>query len=140
MAGRPGRGACGRRLQQRPALSAMRTDRLIICLAIAAFGILVLAAITGHERRRRDPMRFYSWPEKQLLIRQANGRCEHKPPFWRRCPAQGTQADHVVPWSRGGPTELWNGQLLCHRHNKRKSNRVPGPLYRWRLQRRRAKY
>lgn len=118
----------------------MRTDLLIICLAIAASGLLRLVTMAGHERRRRDPKRFYSWPEKQLLIRQANGRCEHKPPLWRRCPARGTQADHVLPWSRGGPTELWNGQLLCHRHNKRKSNRVPGSLYCWRLRRRRAKY
>lgn len=119
---------------------ALRTDRLIICLAIAAFGSLVLAVITGRERGWRDPARFYSWPDKQLLIRQANGRCEHKPPLWRRCPAEGTEADHIVPWSRGGPTALWNGQLLCHRHNLQKSNRVPGALYRWRLQRRRTKY
>jgi 5-methylcytosine-specific restriction endonuclease McrA len=118
----------------------MRTDSLIVCLAIAASGILLLATMTGRERRRRDLERFFSWPEKQLLIRQANGRCEHKPPLWRRCPERGTQADHVVPWSRGGPTELWNGQLLCRRHNKQKSDRVPGLVYRWRLRRRRAKY
>lgn len=118
----------------------MRTDLTIICLAIAASGILLLAMLTGRKRRHRDSKRFYSWPEKQVLIRQAAGRCEHKPPLWTRCPARGTQADHLVPWSRGGPTELWNGQLLCHRHNQRKSNRVPSALYRWRLQRRRTKY
>ncbi|MFF8914213.1 HNH endonuclease signature motif containing protein, partial [Streptomyces sp. NPDC015032] len=69
-----------------------------------------------------------------------NGRCEHKPPLWFRCPAPGTEADHIHPWSRGGPTELWNGQLLFRRHNRRKSNRVPSPLYRWRLARWRKKY
>jgi hypothetical protein len=118
----------------------MQTHLLIICLATAAAGILVLATVTGRQRRWRNPVRFYSWPDKQLLIRQANGRCEHKSPLWRRCSSRGTEADHIVPWSRGGQTALWNGQLLCHRHNKQKSNRVPSALYRWRLQRRRTKY
>ncbi|MGW3973916.1 HNH endonuclease [Streptomyces ardesiacus] len=54
--------------------------------------------------------------------------------------APGTEADHIHPWSRGGATELWNGQMLCRRHNRRKSNRVPSPLYHWRLARRRKKY
>lgn len=113
---------------------------LLACLAVAALGILCLAAGVGRNRRWRDPIRLFSWPQKQQLIRQANGRCEHKPPLWLRCPAPGTEADHIHPWSRGGATELWNGQLLCRRHNRRKSNHVPSPLYRWRLARRRKKY
>ncbi|MFJ2778085.1 HNH endonuclease [Kitasatospora sp. NPDC087315] len=92
------------------------------------------------KRRWRDPTRFFSWGQKQQLIRQANGRCEHTPPLWFRCPAEGTEADHIHPWSRGGPTEMWNGQLLCRRHNRRKSNRVPSPLYSWRLARWRKRY
>ncbi|MFF3697320.1 HNH endonuclease [Streptomyces sp. NPDC002221] len=60
--------------------------------------------------------------QNQCLICQANGRCEHKPPLWFR-----HQADHIRPWSRSGPTELWNGQLLCRRHNRGKANRVPSP-------------
>lgn len=121
-------------------MTAVHADPQIIWSAIALLGVLILAGHAGRGRRRRDPNRFYTWPEKQVLIQQAAGRCEHKPPLWRRCPAQGTQADHIVPWSRGGRTELWNGQLLCERHNQRKSNRVPSTLYRWRLQRRRRKY
>lgn len=100
---------------------------LLACLAVAALGILCLAIGVSRKRRWRDPIRVYSWSQKQQLIRQANGRCEHKPPLWFRCLAPGSEADHVHPWSRGGPTELWNGQLLCRRHNRRKSNRVPSP-------------
>ncbi|MCJ0875180.1 HNH endonuclease [Streptomyces sp. AP-93] len=113
---------------------------LLVCLAVAALGILCLAIGVGRKRRWRDPTRLFTWSQKQQLIRQANGQCEHKPPLWFRCPTAGTEADHIYPWSRGGPTELWNGQLLCRRHNRRKSNRVPSPLYRWRLARRRQKH
>ncbi|WP_425387279.1 HNH endonuclease [Arthrobacter castelli] len=60
--------------------------------------------------------------------------------MWFRCPAPGTEADHIIPWSRGGVTELYNGQLLCARHNQRKSDTVPGPIHQWRLARRRKKY
>ncbi|QWF85689.1 HNH endonuclease [Amycolatopsis sp. CA-230715] len=116
------------------------TIRLIADLGIALIGLLVLAVARHRRRSHRDPRRFFPWSEKRTLSAQARGQCEHKPMLWRRCPKPGTEADHIIPWSRGGPTELWNGQLLCHRHNARKSNMVPGRFYRWRLDRRRAKY
>ena len=35
----------------------------------------------------------------------------------RRCAYCGTrrglQVDHVIAWSHGGPTDLWNAQMLC---------------------------
>ena len=91
-------------------------------------------------RRWRDPVRFFTGRQKQAIYLRASKRCEHKPPLWRRCPAPGTEADHVVPWSRGGATELWNAQLLCHHHNMRKSAHYPSLMYRWRLRRRRRRY
>ncbi len=33
------------------------------------------------------------------------------------------QADHIVPWSKGGKTELSNGQMLCAECNRAKSGR-----------------
>ena len=57
---------------------------------------------------------FPPWMRQMLLIR-ARGRCQipgcDAPFVW-------LQADHVVPHSRGGPTKLSNGQILCDPHNK----------------------
>lgn len=116
------------------------TTRILICLAVAAAGIITL--VVGHRLRlrRRDPVRLFTWEQKKVLIARAGGRCEHKSPLWWRCPKPGTEADHVIPWSKGGPTELYNSQLLCRRHNRRKSNIMPNTLYRWRLERRRYRY
>ena len=113
---------------------------LAVSLAVAFLGIALLARAMGKSRRWRDPQRLFDWDQKRQLIRQAGGQCEHKAPLWRRCPARGEHADHVVPWSRGGPTELWNGQLLCRRHNVSKSYWMPTRTYRWRLAQRRKKY
>ena len=33
------------------------------------------------------------------------------------------EADHIKAWSKGGPTDLENGQMLCIRHNRLKGNR-----------------
>jgi 5-methylcytosine-specific restriction endonuclease McrA len=33
------------------------------------------------------------------------------------------EADHILPHSKGGKTEPWNGQVLCRTHNRRKGNK-----------------
>mgnify|MGYP002523787666 FL=1 len=33
------------------------------------------------------------------------------------------EADHIKAWSKGGPTDLENGQMLCKRHNRLKGNK-----------------
>lgn len=59
---------------------------------------------------------------KQALLIKARGRCQHpgcdSPHSW-------LQADHLIPWSRGGATRLSNGQILCDPHNKAKSDEPP---------------
>lgn len=78
----------------------------------------------------RDPQRLFTAQQKRYLMLQANGRCEHRWFLLLRCAQnQRLQADHVMPWSRGGRTTLANGQMLCPRHNRRKTNRLPGPLF-----------
>lgn len=88
----------------------------------------------------RDPVRLFSPEQKAAASRRCGGRCEHKPMLWLRCSASGTAGDHIVPWSRGGRTVPSNLQMLCTRHNSRKSNKYPSLLYRWRLARRRRHY
>lgn len=58
--------------------------------------------------------------EKNWLYRQSRGRCN-------ACGAQlppGWHADHVEPFSRGGATDLRNGQALCPRCNLTKGAQV----------------
>uniref|UniRef100_UPI0024DF62BF polymorphic toxin-type HINT domain-containing protein n=1 Tax=Frigidibacter sp. SD6-1 TaxID=3032581 RepID=UPI0024DF62BF len=42
-----------------------------------------------------------------------------------RCGKPATHADHIWPWSRGGQTEIWNGQPLCAACNFQKSCSLP---------------
>lgn len=37
-------------------------------------------------------------------------------------PIEKMEADHITPWSDGGKTTLENGQMLCKKHNRDKSN------------------
>lgn len=114
---------------------------LLVSLTIAAIGITGLVMIAERRRRWRDPLRLFSGQQKRELLVRAGDRCEHKSPLWRRCrQTRWLEADHIRPWALGGRTELWNGQILCHRHNRRKAARFTTPIYRWRLERRRREY
>ncbi len=42
-------------------------------------------------------------------------------------PAHLCQADHIIPWSRGGPTSEPNGNMKCHYHHHLR-HRVPDPF------------
>lgn len=72
------------------------------------------------ERERqaggRDPRRTFTPSQKKRLFEQANGCCtycgDELGPDW--------EADHVVPWSRGGRTTLDNGAAACHECNRLK--------------------
>lgn len=106
-------------------------------------GRLLFKAIRRAETRRayqRDPLRVFSAQDKASVSAWCGGRCEHKPLLMPRCRARGTAGDHLIPHSRGGPTTLENLQLLCPRHNLRKSNTMPSRLYLHRLASRRRAY
>ncbi len=65
------------------------------------------------------PRRF-SGRKKAALYLLAGGRCE-------ACGTElevGWHADHIHPYSRGGPTEMGNGQALCPSCNRKKGARV----------------
>ncbi|CAN5146038.1 HNH endonuclease signature motif containing protein [soil metagenome] len=57
--------------------------------------------------------RLFSSAQRKALARRDRGcaapGCD-VPPGW-------TQAHHITPWSRGGPTDLSNGVLLCSFHH-----------------------
>ena len=68
-----------------------------------------------------DPNREFNRFEKVVIHRRDKGICQ-----WSGCGKKVSwsdyEADHVHPWSKGGKTKVENGQVLCSRHNKKKSN------------------
>jgi hypothetical protein len=96
-------------------------------LAVLLFGVLV----RGVRRIMwasiaRDSVRRFSRADKAALLARAGGRCERHGWLTGRCSRNDAlEADHVHPHSRGGRTVLSNGQVLCARHNRLKSVRVP---------------
>lgn len=114
-------------------------SRTVVVAVVA--GVMTLAVkMRSRGGVHRDTQRLFDGTQRAQIHSRAANRCEHKHPLWFRCREVGNQADHVYPHSRGGATSLNNAQSLCRSHNSRKSNKVPSPVYIWRLQRRRAKY
>lgn len=67
-----------------------------------------------------DPRRRFGSRERVALYLAGDGRCV-------KCGAElepGWHADHVDPHSRGGPTDVMNGQALCPTCNLKKGARV----------------
>lgn len=95
----------------------------------------------GPGLQRRDPWRGFKHANRRRLLERAGGQCEAA--FflaWGRCSEPAEEVDHVYPWSRGGATVVTNGQALCRRHNRGKSNLRPPWWYVLSLERRRRGY
>lgn len=72
--------------------------------------------------QRADPWRLFTFEARRLVMSRAGHRCEGAVFLaWGRCRETATGADHVYPWSRGGPTSPRNGQALCSGHNRHKA-------------------
>ena len=70
---------------------------------------------------KKDETRFFTPAQREIIW----GSSDEK-----RCCVCGRklewsdfEVDHVVPWSKGGKTELSNAALICKRDNARKGNR-----------------
>lgn len=64
--------------------------------------------------------RYFSKRQRRILAWCSGGKCE-------RCGIEISNefhADHIVPFSRGGPTVLRNGQALCKECNLKKGSTV----------------
>lgn len=114
-----------------------------LCLAMLA--VLVLTRpIPGRGPRffqPRDPMRLFKGELRRVVMARAGGRCEGSAFLaWGRCRDKATEADHVYPYSRNGPTTLANGQALCRGHNRHKAAMTPPWWYLLSLEHRRRSY
>ncbi|MCR5822652.1 MAG: DUF262 domain-containing protein [Bacteroidales bacterium] len=77
-----------------------------------------------------DPKRLFSPDQKEELIQQYLAdperhdgnkiRCEDCKHFFFE---DELSVDHIIPWSKGGRTELSNAQLLCRPCNSKQGNR-----------------
>lgn len=120
----------------------LSTPWLVGLLGLLAIGKVVqLGRAIVHGGHGRDPRRTFSRAEKAALLERAGHRCEHHSWLLGRCrETEALQADHAHPHSRGGATDVANGQALCRRHNKQKADRVPWNGELDRLARRRESY
>jgi len=64
--------------------------------------------------------RVFSKKQKDALYVLANRKCQICGNELR----EGWHADHVVPWSKGGKTDVSNGQALCAKCNQEKGSHV----------------
>ena len=73
-----------------------------------------------YQQRQSQGPRVFSKGMKQQKYNEQGGICSH-------CGKHGTmsemEADHVVPYSKGGKTEYSNLQILCRPCNRSKGNR-----------------
>ncbi len=86
----------------------------LVAVAVARFRRVVFDANKKIIEASAQSRSFPTWMKHLLLIR-ARGRCRAS---GCDAPYAWLQADHVQPYSRGGPTNLTNGQMLCDPHNK----------------------
>jgi hypothetical protein len=113
---------------------------------LVVFGV-ILAVIAPLPHRgpsllqKQDPWRRFKGAARREVMERAGQRCEG-PVFlaWGRCPDPATEADHVYPWSKYGPTVPSNGQALCSGHNRRKGSMRPPWWYVLALEHRRRSY
>ena len=67
----------------------------------------------------KDPKRNFDDAQRQVIYRRDKGICQE---CGKKCEWNDWEADHIVPWSRGGKTEIENGQVLCPSCNSKKSD------------------
>lgn len=63
-------------------------------------------------------LRAFADKEKRILYERQQGIC---PSCAKQFDYEGMQGDHIIPWSKGGKTNLENGQMLCRKCNATKS-------------------
>ena len=73
----------------------------------------------------KDQNRAFSELERIIIYRRDKGLCqqclrEGKPELEARVSWSKYQADHVIPHSKGGKTDIENAELLCAFHNQSK--------------------
>ena len=80
--------------------------------------------LSGRTKEKALSIRQFTENERRTMYERQGGICplckaEGKTRVWS---IEQMQADHIVPWSRGGHTTLDNCQMLCADCNRKKSD------------------
>lgn len=96
-------------------------------VTMLALGIALATPLPGRgPRGKSDLWRLFKYGARREVMDRAGGRCEAQLfLMWGRCGETATEADHIYPWSKGGPTIVSNGQALCRSHNAGKGSTTP---------------
>ena len=99
-------------------ITAAQARRLACTAGIIPAVLGARSQVLDLGRRRR----FHTEAQRIALALRDNGctadGCDRPPAL--------CHAHHDIPWSRGGPTDLTNGRLLCGHHHRR----IHDPAYR----------
>ena len=69
----------------------------------------------------KDEKRNFDEAQRQVIFRRDKGICQN---CGTKCEWNAWQADHIIPWNRGGKTIVSNGQVLCPTCNVSKSDNI----------------
>jgi len=77
----------------------------------------------------KDTKRAFDEGQRIAIFLKDDGICqqclaEGLPEKEARVPWSEFEADHIIPWVKGGETEIWNGQVLCRQHNRAKGAKM----------------
>jgi len=73
---------------------------------------------------QKDDQRIFTQEQRMAIYRRDKGYCQLKLLCnGEKCNWENWQADHIIPWSRGGKTTVDNGQVACPQCNREKSNK-----------------
>lgn len=101
----------------------LHPNYLLALLGVATFRRQILSASSRTIDVSSNTRCFTPW-QKQALLVEARGRCSDP---GCDAPFAWLEADHTVPHSKGGPTQLANGNMKCGPDNKAKGDRIGPP-------------
>ena len=80
----------------------------------------VLEKAIGNDDPSVLSIRAFTDSQKRTAYEQQGGVCPH---CRKKYEYKEMEGDHIIPWSKGGKTELTNLQMLCQACNRRKSSK-----------------